>query len=104
MGIMDKIKGMFGSASKQASSVTDKAGDLADKADVGGMVDKVGDVAGSARESVGGVVEGAVDKVADVADSATKGKFSDQIDKVRDAADHIDGQDDIPDAPETPEA
>ncbi len=87
MGILDKIKALFGGASGAASGMADKAG-------VGGMVDKVGDVAGSARETVGGVVEGAVDKVADVADSATGGKFSDQIDKVRDVADKIDGEDD----------
>ena len=89
MGIMDKIKAIFGGA-------TDKAGAMADKAGVSGVVDKVADVAESARETVGGVVEGAVDKVADVADSATGGKFSDQIDKVRDTADAIDGEDDTP--------
>jgi len=88
MGIMDKIKGLMGGAT-----------DMADKAGVGGALDKAGDIAGSARETVGGVVEGAVDKVADVADSATGGKFSDQIDGVREAADKLDGQDDTPAAP-----
>jgi hypothetical protein len=100
MGFIDKIKGALGGAS-------DKAGEMADKAGVGGVVDKVSDAAEGARHSVGGVVEGAVDKVADAADSATKGKFTEQIDKVRDVADKIDGEVDgeVADAPEaeTPE-
>lgn len=93
MGFMDKIKGMFGGA-----------GDKLDKSPVGGMVDKVAEKAGEARHTVGGAVEGAVDKVADAADSATKGKFTDKIDKVRDAADKLDGDADAPAADAAAEA
>jgi hypothetical protein len=80
MGLMDKIKGMLGGA-----------GDKLDKTPVGGVVDKVAEKAGEARHTVGGAVEGAVDKMADAADSATKGKYTDKIDKVREAADKLDG-------------
>jgi hypothetical protein len=103
MGLMDKIKGMFGGATEKASEMAEKAGDKLDKTPVGGMVDKVAEKAGEARHTVGGAVEGAVDKVADKADAATKGKYTDKIDKVRDVADKLDGEDDTP-AADTPAA
>jgi hypothetical protein len=67
MGIFDKAKDALG-------DVTEKAEGL--------------------RENVGHVVENVVDKAADAADQATKGKYSDKIDKVRELADKIDGESD----------
>jgi hypothetical protein len=78
MGILDKLKSMMGGASKAAEGTL---GGVAEKAS--GMAEKAGEVIG-----------GAVDKAADAVDGATKGKFSDQIDKVREVADKIDGSDD----------
>jgi len=69
MGLLDKVKGMFGGAN--ADKVKDLTSEHGDK-----------------------IVQG-VDKVTDVADDKTKGKFSDQLDKVDDGAakvvDKLDG-------------
>ena len=56
MGFIDKIKGALGGASDKASGPTERAG-------VGDGVDEGSQAAGGARQTVGGVVEGAVAKV-----------------------------------------
>ena len=66
MGVLDKVKQLFGQAKDKA---TDVAGDVADKA---------GDVASKAGE----VAATGVEKAAEGVDKVTGGKFHDKIDDV----------------------
>ncbi len=78
MGLLDKLKDMFGGAADKAK---DAAGDVAEK---------VGDVAGGAAEKV----EDGLTKAADMVDDKTGGKYSDEIDTAKDVIDKVDGEDD----------
>ncbi len=87
MGILDKVKALFGGASDNAGGAL---GGVADKATgaLGGVADKAAELGKHAVDAVDGVV----DKAADAVDGATGGKFSETIDKVRDK---FDGDDEI---------